>query len=258
MAMAALAAGEEPKKVDAGASGKPAVSPELKAALEKLQLPGVKINIEEWSVDVESRVCLTEGMLELIACTKDTKEHESVIQVEAKPSHIHTALLLLGARNGSPAMQQAIDAEMTRFRHILPSGDPISVYLVWKDEKGETKERPINEFIIKGDPYDTPHDQKPEDTKPEMFPTHTFLFAGSILIPQKEGPKRYICDESGNVISISTFGDELLCLPDIHADLNSSLVWSANGEALPPLDTKVILRLRPQRQATPPAGSPEK
>jgi hypothetical protein len=49
----------------------------------------VKINPEEWCVDVEAKVCLREGLLELVACTKDTKEHESLVVVEAKPSHIH-------------------------------------------------------------------------------------------------------------------------------------------------------------------------
>jgi hypothetical protein len=43
------------------------LSPELKLALEKLKLPGVKINIEQWTVDVDSRICLREGLLELIA-----------------------------------------------------------------------------------------------------------------------------------------------------------------------------------------------
>jgi hypothetical protein len=235
-----------------------AVSPELKAELEKLQLPGLRINIEEWSVDVDARVCLDNGMLELIACTKNTKEHESILQIHAKPSQIHTALLLLGARNGSPAMQQAVDAEMTEFRQILPTGDPIGVFLVWKDESGKESERPIREFIKNVGSHGSPKSGEPQKRNVALLPTHTFLFAGSVLIPQEGGPKRYICDESGNVISLSTFGDELLCLPEIHADQNASLVWGANAEALPPVDTQVILRLRPQRPAVQPAATPDK
>jgi len=67
------------------------------------------MNIEERCVDVESSVCLRHGLLELIVCTKGTKEHESIIMIEAKPSHIHTALLLLGAVPGNPAMRKPID-----------------------------------------------------------------------------------------------------------------------------------------------------
>jgi hypothetical protein len=224
------------------------VSPELKAALEKLALPGVKLNIEEWSVDVDSKVCLREGMLELIACTKDSKEHESIIMIEAKPSHVHTALLLLGAKPGRPATQEAIDPEMTRFRSFPPSGGPIDVFLVITDPAGKQTEHPISDFIIPSDRNDWGHSAEEADESEEekKFPTHTFLFAGSHLVGESEGPRRYLCDSSGNVISITTFGDELLCLPGFHDHSNGALMWQANGEKLPEVDSKVILRLRPR------------
>ncbi|MEX1113613.1 MAG: YdjY domain-containing protein [Akkermansiaceae bacterium] len=227
------------------------VSPELKATLEKLVLPGVKINLEQWSADVESSVCLQEGLLELIACTRDTKEHESVLRVEAKPSHIHTALLLLGARPGSPAQQQAIDPEMTRFRSVPPSGSPVDVFIVQKDEKGLENEQPISEFIVRARGYDGTEETEVEAAKREKFPTHTFLFAGSVLVPDGDGPRRYVADETGSVITISTFGDELLCLSGFHGQDNESLVWEVDGEKMPALGTKVILRLRPQRPPGP-------
>jgi hypothetical protein len=58
------------------------------AFLQKLQFPGVAINVQEQCVDVESSVCLHRGALELVACTKGTKEHESIVAIEAKPMHI--------------------------------------------------------------------------------------------------------------------------------------------------------------------------
>jgi hypothetical protein len=229
-----------------GAAGE--LTPELKAALEKLEMPGVKINLDEWSVDVDASVCEDFGLLEVIACLKDTRDHESVVRTEAKPSHIHTALLLLGARPGSPAMQQMLEGDPPRFRNILPSGSPVDVYLVVKDEEGVATERPVNEFIIRAsEEYDAVGQPVPEDDKKkENFPTHTFLFAGSVLLPTKgDGPRRYLADTEGNIISISTFGDELLCLPDIHDKSNESLVWEADSDLLK--EGPVILRLRPQR-----------
>ena len=77
-------------------------SPEAVEAVEALKLPGLTINLEEKSVDVDATVCLRTGFLELVACTKGSKEHESIISVDAKPSHIHAALLLLGAKPGNP------------------------------------------------------------------------------------------------------------------------------------------------------------
>ena len=45
-------------------------------------------------------------------------------------------------------------------------------------------------------------------------------------------PRKYACEYSGNVISISTFGDELLCLPGIHGHANDELAWEVNSEKL--------------------------
>ncbi len=228
------------------------LSPELRATLEKLVIPGVKINVEEWSVDVDARVCLVKGMLELIACTKDSKEHEAIIAVDAKPSHIHTALLLLRAKPGHPAMY---DREGTRFVSLPPRGGEVDVFLLIKDAKGKETERPISDFITQAEQGGyTAEVQPAEGAKREKFPTHTFLFAGSVLNGDNKGPRDYLCDQTGNVISIATFGDELLCLPGVHDQADSLRMWQADGEKLPPLNSKVILRLRPHVE--PPANPP--
>ena len=175
-----------------------------------------------------------------------------IIMVDAKPSHIHTALLLLGAKPGNPAMRKPIDEEGTRFIDLPPRGAPVDVFLVVADAAGKSVERPISEFIEpaeREDGFGGAADE--EDGK---FPTHTFVFAGSILFGEGEGPRRYLADQSGSVISISTFGDELLCLPGIHGHLNGMLMWQVRAGEIPALDSKVILRLRPQATPKPGAG----
>jgi hypothetical protein len=224
------------------------ISPELRAAIAKLALPGVKINLDEWCVDVASRVCLRDGLLELIACTKETKEHESIIVIDAKPSHVHTALLLLGTKPGNPAMQEVLDEEQTRFRSIPPSGGPVDVFLVLQDAGGKETQHPISDFIAPANQEDGSGESvegQGAETQGK-FPTHTFLFAGSGLVGEGEGPRTYLCDRSGNVISLATFGDELLCLSGIHDDANGALAWRVDGAKLPALGSKVTLRLRPQ------------
>jgi hypothetical protein len=68
------------------------------------------------------------------------------------------------------------------------------------------------------------------------------------------GPRKYLSDLSGNVISIATFGDELLCLPGMHSDDNEALEWQVNATGLPAVGSKVTLRLRPQLQPASKAG----
>ena len=241
---------------------KPASKPEsgLEEALKKLKLPGVKINAKERYVDVDASICLDQGALELIACTKNTKEHETIVALEAKAKHIHTALLLIGAKPGNPAMQKAVDKEKTRWIHLPPKGGPVDVFLVFKNKQGKEVERPISDFIeAYSDEYDDGQEEPDEEEEDDRFPTHTFLFAGSFLHGKGDGPRKYLADLSGNVISLATFGDELLCLPGIYAHAAGALSWQIDDTHLPEVGTKVKLRLRPQLAPAPDAGAvPEK
>ena len=58
-----------------------------------------------------------------------------------------------------------------------------------------------------------------------------------------QGNKRYSAEESGHVVSISTFGDEVVCLPDHMSKDNNALVWEVDPTHLPAVGTKVVLRL---------------
>lgn len=219
---------------------------------QPVRLPGIEINVEDRHVDVEAFVCLLDGRLELVVCTEGTKEHESVVMVKAEPIHIHTALLLIGARNGNPAMRKPINEEQTRWMHIPPRGDLIELFLVFQDADGKTVERPISDFIKRAeeDPLMSGYagaeeSRTPAEGEKEKFP-NLFVFAGSHLIEDENGQKQYIVKQSGNLVSISTFGDELLCLPIFHSQMNGDLVWEVDPTHLPPVDTKVTLRLRPK------------
>ncbi|MFO8027399.1 MAG: YdjY domain-containing protein [Opitutales bacterium] len=213
-----------------------------------VRLPGVEIHSEKGIVDVDGQIALTDGLLELVACTEGTKEHEAIVRIDALPIHVHTALLLIGARNGTPAMRKPINEEQTRWMHVRPSGQSIKVSLVLKDAEGEAVERPISDFIrrTEGDPYmpDMETETEESDEEKESFP-NVFLFTGSHLVEGEEDNKQYLADQSGHVITISTFGDELLGLADIQSRENGELVWEVDPTHLPPLDTEVTLRLRP-------------
>ncbi len=216
-----------------------------------VKLPGLLIELGQGYVDVNAEVCLIEGDLEVIACTKGTKEHESIVVIEASAIHVHTALLLLGANSGNPAMKKAINEEKTQWIDLPPRGDPIDVSLVFPDIDGKSVERPIGDFITRSkdqmdEQFMNPKGAKQPEGDEEKFPG-TFVFAGSALVDSEDGPRKYLADESGDVISISTFGDEVLCLPNIQSQENGALMWQVDATHLPKIHTKVILRLRPQK-----------
>jgi hypothetical protein len=238
-----------PARAEAGPAQDPGTQPS--APGKDFKLPGITIDAKQRHVDVQASVCLDEGALELIACTKDSKEHESIVVVEARPIHIHTALLLLGAKNGNPPMRQPLNEEMTRWADVPPQGDLIEVFLEFKDAAGKLTERPISDFIARSDDDHAPPAAGETDAEPKPRFPHTFIFAGSMLRENESGPKDYLADRSGHVISIASFGDEVLCLPDHHSQDNGALMWRIDSTHLPKPGTPVTLRLRFKKEPAP-------
>jgi hypothetical protein len=211
------------------------------SAGQPFKLPRSTINSKGRFVDVEASVCLDGGTLELIACTKYSKEHESVIVVAARPIDIHTALLLLGAKNGGPARPLAIGDEEARWVDLSPKGDLIDVFLEFKDSAGMLTESPISAFITRSSELaPSPGATPTEGDKAPRFPS-MFIFAGSQIIESGPGPKTYLAERSCHVISIATFGDEMLCLPEVHSQNNGALMWSIDPTHLPKKGIPVTL-----------------
>ncbi len=226
----------------------------MKAARKPVKLPGMVVDyFEKRCVDLEGTICLEKGLLELIACTKGSKEHESIVAVSARAMHIHMGLLLLGANNGHPAMRKPVDEEKTRWVNVPPRGDSIDVFLLTTNKDGKLIEKPISDFIVRSsgrvDEVDGTVIVAPDQTekrggKEETSLPHTFIFAGSHLRDNGPGPRQYLADLSGNVISIASFGDELLCLPFHQTQENGALMWQVKPGTLPKVGTKITLRLR--------------
>ncbi len=120
---------------------------------EPVKLPGLVVDFENRCLDLEATVCLGRGLLELVACTNGSKEHEAIVAVTARPKHIHTGLLLLGIENGHPAGRRQVFDESTgekRWVNQPPQGDAVDVFLVTK-EKGAVQERPISDFVMRSE-----------------------------------------------------------------------------------------------------------
>lgn len=228
-----------------------------------VKLPGMVIDLQQRCLDLEARICMDDGFLELLACSPGTKEHESLVAVSAKPMHIHTGLLLLGADNGHPAMRRSVNQDKTHWIDVPPRGGRVDVFLVTGIDDGKTRERPVSDFIVRATDRLTGAERErveeagsgasnPGNPQPPF--SHTFLFLGSQLRDRTKGPRQYLADQSGHVISIATFGDEVLGLPTHQSKDNHALIWRVKNESLPPLGSRVTLRLRPKR--VPPSKPP--
>ncbi|HWL10192.1 MAG TPA: YdjY domain-containing protein [Planctomicrobium sp.] len=88
---------------------------------------------------LKTTVCLRDGLLEMFLCPKQTKEHESILSIDAQAQVIHAGLLALGAKPGRPVQFQP--------KYQPPTGQKIEIHVVWKDEKGKTHRARAQDWI---------------------------------------------------------------------------------------------------------------
>ncbi len=174
-------------------------------------------------------VCLREGLLELFACGKNTKEHESIISLDVKPYMIHAALLVIGAKKGEPA----------RFSptFVPPRGEEIEVLVRWKNSDGSIEERRAQELI------------RQTDSKEEM--STAWVFTGGAMGKDPKGRSYYLADVTGEIIGVSNFPGTILDLPIESSADNNLLLFEPYTERIPPLETEVTLILSRVHSAPP-------
>jgi hypothetical protein len=175
-------------------------------------------------VVVDGRVALREGPLEMFACPKGTKEHESLVAVNAKPMAVHAGLLAAGAVAGKPVKWDP--------KYEPATGDTIEVLILWKDKDGKNKKMRAQEWI------------RNSKTKKPM--EYNFVFAGSSFwIDEDTGTKHYHAD-AGDFICVSNFATAMLDLPVKSSQENDNLIFEAFTENMPAKGTKVRLVLIPK------------
>lgn len=126
--LASVRAEDKPPK-DAGTKDKPA--PAADGQPVPLNKEGtVLLDRKGKRVLLKTHVALQQGSLEMLCCLKQTKEHESILSLDGKAFVVHTALLALDAKPGTPV----------RFNpeYQAPTGQKIDIFLNWTDEKGKS------------------------------------------------------------------------------------------------------------------------
>ena len=88
---------------------------------------------------LKTRVVLREGVLEMLCCPKRSKEHESILSVDARAYTVHAGLLAIGAKPGKPV------SYMPEF--APPTGQKIDIFVSWKDENGKLVRKPAQSWI---------------------------------------------------------------------------------------------------------------
>jgi hypothetical protein len=168
-------------------------------------------------------ICLREGQMEMFACLKNTKEHESIVTVPTEAYIVHAALVAVGAEPGHPA----------RFRpsYRAATGTEIDVTLYWSDAQGKRHKANAEDWLKNlrtGKTLDRP-----------------WVFGGSAFWTDPSGQRHYQA-EDGDFICVSNFPSAMLDLPIESSQSNSALLFEAMTDRIPPKDTKLSLVLTPR------------
>lgn len=91
---------------------------------------------------LRAKVCLTEGLLEMLLCPHQTKEHESILSTESQAFTVHTGLLALGCKEGKAARYDSETEEYTP-----ASGQIIDVFLHWVDTDGKLRRERAQNWV---------------------------------------------------------------------------------------------------------------
>ncbi len=222
---------------DAAAQPKPALPAPLQPDASWLRVAKtgqVWLDLKKKQVIVGGQICLRAGMLEMFACPKGTKEHESIVSVNAPARFVHGALLALGAEPGPPVQFDPV--------YRPAQGTEVRVEVLWRDTHGEEHRVNAQEWV--------------KNVKSGEAMTYPWVFAGSGFWTDQDGKERFYYADGGEFVCVSNFSTAMLDLPVESSAANDDLMFCAFTDRIPPLGTPVMLLLTPQLEK-PKDGAPQ-
>ncbi len=188
----------------------------------------VTIYPKQKRLEVKGEVQLQKGQIEVVACARGGKTHESLFLIKARPRDLNAALRSLDcayvsgpARFGDPAQ---------------PVGTRVIVEVEWKD-----KEKTVRRRV-----EDLAWDQRLQRPMPRI----AWVYVGSKkLRDPRTGRPVFVADRERNLITTLHDPFSLLDNPLPSGGDNTAGRYTAHAEVLPPRGTALIVHLRAATQA---------
>ncbi|HUS57217.1 MAG TPA: YdjY domain-containing protein [Planctomycetota bacterium] len=186
----------------------------------------IRIDRKKKVIEIDGKICLDEGALELLACTEGGKEYESLISLQGEPWKIHVALLLLGLKPGGGAASQG-DA-------TLPTGDTVIIEVQWEQD-GKTIRKRCEDLLF--------------DSKQQKTMEHVeWVFVGSRFEKDENGNEFYMANRDKSVVTV--FHDPYTII-DIPLETGADdTVYVASKQHVPPKETPIVLIITPGTKKT--------
>ena len=219
----------------------PTPEPEVESTPVVTLFPHVRLDRAAHAIEFDSVIAIDtthpdtpDVYLELVVCTPNTREHESLVVTRARPSHIHAAMLAAGLKNGQPGRITMDEDGIVR---TPPTGASVRVQLIAMPNDAEPAEPVPPGAWIMGHRTDKPIANGNE-------PGLAWVFAGSRML-ERRGRMVYDADGTGVVIGLTTFGSEVIAPVNVVSPESAvdEPVWIARNGTVPPKGTPVIVRI---------------
>ncbi|MBI4323687.1 MAG: hypothetical protein HY674_00310 [Chloroflexi bacterium] len=209
----------------AGRSGEPPNPPLTNAPLKEIE-PGifelgkVRLHKQQRSLSFPATLNMTQGLIEYALVSSTGKLHESLLQTEVEPYHIHLAALLLGVKC---AGADSPEPSARPAPAPVVSGGKVSVWISWK--RGGAEKRCRLESLILN-----------LQTKSPMSPG-AWIYSGSRVV---DGT--FLAQRDGSLITIIADPDALVNNP--RPGRENDEIWEVNSAKAPPSGTAVNVTIR--------------
>jgi hypothetical protein len=198
--------------VSSGSPARAAAKAELKTIAPGIfELGKVRLDKNRRCISFPAAINMNQALVEYLVVTSTGKTHESLLKTDAEPYHIHTAMLLLGAKG---SQGQAFPEDKTK---PIP-GDALKIEISW-EQKGERKTFRAEDWILD------------QTTKKAVSPGE-WIYVGSRF---EDG--FFAAQREGSIISLIEDPDALINNPRPGRDNDDN--WRIKSAGLPPLDSAV-------------------
>lgn len=203
---------------------------------------GLTVHRDKGYIEFDATIVFEKGeWVELIACSPNTLEYESLLVSQAQPSHVHLGLIMLGLKPGKPLTHHLVnDQYITEPAH----GPVVAVSFVLEDQDGQPQIIPANQWIV---------DQETGQT----MPSNRWLFVGSKFAKINDR-EVYLADLNGTLITLVHFSDEVIVQAQSEAtNRGGGPIYNVDHKRVPEAGTTIKVRIsKTQEVVAPVLASP--
>lgn len=195
----------------------------------RFQVGEVIFDSKTREIQFPAEVNMIEGALEYLIVHRNGKIHESLFSTTISPTHLNLAFTLLHYQPSKelvplPNETGGASDKFTEVAADVKAAARVNISVEWEDE-GKSRKVPVNEWIQHG-------------VKTTAMPAGPWVYGGSDFFNGK-----FSAETSGDIVAIYLSPSSLISYPG--ADYDNDDVWTPFPKRVPPIGTKVTIRIAP-------------